>query len=143
MKPFQYPVKRRVKKIDATYSQPATEPQTVEKIGEINGVTPGSVEEWRVAVALWHFKKRFEYQIPLFGGRSVRGGQVLDFLVLDPFPMPLQVFGEYWHEGEMNSEERLNISRIENYFKQKMIILWGSQLENQTMAINSVGRVLG
>ena len=64
----------------------------------IQGVQVGSINEWNVAQALTRLKIEYEYQVPIFGGRLVPGGQVIDFLILQPpKPTPLYVQGEYWH----------------------------------------------
>lgn len=39
----------------------------------------------------------FIYQSPLFGGRTIRGGYVIDFLILDPPDLAINVQGEFWH----------------------------------------------
>jgi len=69
-----------------------------EVIGTINGMPVGSSWEWHTAQGLWMLKWRFDYQVPINGGREVRGGQVLDFVVYtNPNPSIIYVNGEYWH----------------------------------------------
>ena len=68
--------------------------------GMINGMQAGSSYEWNIARALWRLGWTFEYQVSLFGGRNVRGGVVLDFLVSTrPAPTAISVKGEYWHRN--------------------------------------------
>ena len=106
-------------------------------IGEIQGQTPGSTEEWRVANALWRFDIPFIYQFEIFDS-SVRGGIVLDFLVqTSPLSTPLEVYGKYWHRGERSSEERLRDVIIDSYFRgqaQPLLIFFASDLQDQEMA---------
>lgn len=100
-------------------------------MGPINGIMPGSIGEWRAAVSLWKFKLPFEYQVPLFGGRWVAGGQVLDFLVYAPFARPLQIFGEHWHISELTSEERLKLEQIKQVYGQDPVVLWFQDILTQ------------
>lgn len=66
--------------------------------GTIQGVSAGSVNEWNVAQALDRLKMPYRYQVPIYGGRRMPGGQVVDFLVeIPPKPIPLYVQGQYWH----------------------------------------------
>ena len=106
----------------------------------IQGKAIGSSEEWRVALALNKYKIEYLYQVPVRGGKRVRGGQVIDFLVYNPFPTPLQVFGKYWHEGQMGTEDHLKLAVLQQIYTQIPIILWGRELETQDEADDSVRR---
>ena len=114
-------------------------------IGEIQGQTPGSTEEWRVAKALWRFEIPFIYQFEIFDS-SVRGGIVLDFLVRTrPLSTPLEVYGRYWHRGERSSEERLRDAIIADYFRGKslpLLIFFAADLQDQDMADAKVRRTI-
>ena len=105
-----------------------------EELGTIQGVSPGSKEEWRVAVALSNAGIQFQYQVSIYGGSSRRGGQTIDFVLYVPFAQPLQVFGEYWHESEMDEAERFNLARIQQVYKRPAWVLWGEELQTQQMA---------
>lgn len=80
--------------------------EPVEEMGTILGQKPGSSYEWRLAQALTANGLTFQYQVSAFGGRSFRGGQVIDFLV-DTKPLPTPVFadGEHWHEGQIARDD--------------------------------------
>ncbi len=116
--------------------------ETTEEMGLIYGKMPGSVEEWRVAVALWKLKISFEYQISVRSGTRLRGGQVVDFVVYNPFPLPVQVFGEYWHTGELGSDDRKKQAIISNLYGREPVVLWGSELGSQDDADSAVRRKL-
>ena len=113
------------------------EPEQEGLIGQIQGQTPGSTEEWRVAKALWRFEIPFIYQFEIFDS-SVRGGIVLDFLVQTrPLSTPLEVYAKYWHRGERSSEERLRDVIVEDYFRGKslpLLIWFAADLQDQDMA---------
>ena len=109
-----------------------------EEIGLINDRVPGSREEWRVAKALWYLEIDFHYQVVVKGGTDVRGGQVLDFLLFIPFPRPAQVYGEYWHKGQLSSEERLKTAVIEQIYGYEPFEWWGIDLETDEEALETV-----
>lgn len=77
-------------------------------VGEWN-----SLSEWFVYLGLWYVLNeegdpfsppfdggyRFTYQVPVFGGRSILGGQVIDFVVTlrDGSQIGLYVQSDRWH----------------------------------------------
>ena len=64
--------------------------------------------EWRVAVVLERLGLFFIFQYALEGGRTKRGGIVLDFLVLtDPLRTPLDIRGDYYHQPNQRNEDDL------------------------------------
>jgi hypothetical protein len=80
---------------------------------ELQGVPVDSKEEARVGVALSIIGWDFRYQVPVFGGTNLRGGQVLDFLVETvPLPTPLPVQSAYWHGPSKKPDDRLNIYQL-------------------------------
>lgn len=108
-----------------------------ERIGLIHGQTPGSVEEWRVSVALERYKIDYSFQVPLFGAH-LRGGQILDFVVYIPFPTPLQVFGKYWHSGQTRGAESLAVAALMIYYGREPIIIWDYEIPDQETAFRVV-----
>lgn len=140
MKPFQYTILKKPKGVSLDTPRPAEERPPAEEMQLIQGKIPRSLPEWRVAVALWGLGVRFEYQVPIFGGTSVRGGLILDFLLLEPFPTPLLVHGEYWHESELDPIERMNIAKIEQHYQTKAILVWDWELQDQDMANETIRR---
>ncbi len=57
---------------------------------------PGTTAEWAVAWALQQLHVEYEYQVPFDGGRTQRGGGVIDFFVPDR-QLAIRVQGVYWH----------------------------------------------
>ena len=80
---------------------------------EIQNKRPDSKEEVWVAMALGKLDIPFIYQYDLFGTAQLRGGIVIDFLILRPFAMALEVQGEHWHTGELGADDRLRKAIIE------------------------------
>lgn len=107
----------------------------------IQGKKVGSKNEARVALALDKLRMRYIYQYVLYGGRRVRGGQILDFLVFSPLAVPLQVFGEKWHKGELDPEERMELAMLAHYFKREVEIIWGRESETLEDAEAEVRRI--
>lgn len=99
------PVSTREIKIDDPQDTP----------GLINGMKAGSSYEWFIARALWALGwMNFDYQVPLFGGRSVRGGIVVDFIVpTRPAQTVISVIGEYWHRN--TDEDAMEDMRVKDY----------------------------
>lgn len=116
------------------------EPQ--EEMGLIQGITPASREEWRVAVALEKYKIPYMYQVIVRGGGEMRGRLrgtiILDFLVFAPMGIPVQVYGNYWHSGERKAEDRLQEAFLRWYYNREVVALWGSELETQAAADEAV-----
>lgn len=89
-------------------TQQFTVPFIEPPIGTVQGKTPNSTEEWRVALALNRLKMKFIYQYAINGGHRLRGGQVVDFMVLTaPVPTPVYVNGEYWHRTVKQMEDEI------------------------------------
>lgn len=83
------------------------------ELPEIQGKRPDSKEEVWVAMALDKLKIPYIYQFDLFGTARIRGGIVIDFLLLRPFTQALEIQGEYWHTGQFSSGDRLRKAIIE------------------------------
>src|SRR3989304_9837777 len=62
--------------------------------------------EYNVAWALDKVELAYMFQFIFFGGKAVRGGMVVDFLVLtDPLSTPVWVNGGFWHKGKRAAED--------------------------------------
>ena len=105
----------------------------------------GTTLELRVYQALlklgWR-QQDIEIQTPILGGRSKRGGQVLDFVVYRPSPLPIEANGDYWHRDE----EREYLATVEAFAAYGVypVIIWGSEAttpdETYQVVLNRVGR---
>lgn len=93
----------------------------------------GSKEEEYLYRALSKAQIQFYYQFPIYGGRRLRGGLVVDFVLL-PFFQPVEVYGEYWHSGQLGADDRLKQALERQYFKKDVILVWGSELPDQAAA---------
>lgn len=107
----------------------------------IQGIKPGSWEEVRVAFALDKARLPYRYQIPLRGGRRLRGGIVLDFLVSAPFETPVEVFGGYWHEGQLAADDKLKLAIEAQIFGRQVVTIWDWQVPDQESADELIERL--
>ena len=100
--------------------------------------------EWRVALALTKLKIPFMFQYALMGGRSTRGGIVLDFLALtDPLSTPIDVRGEYWHGARQRVDDDLALAVMMSRGSfAEPVILYGGELQSIEQAFATVKREL-
>ena len=107
------------------------------EMGTIQGQEPGSKEEWWVARALWKLNIDFRFQVPVMGGRDRKGGFIVDFVVFNPQPTPVEVFGEYWHENELGAGDNLRLAMYRQYFGKETVIIWGFEAtsEEETLRV--------
>jgi hypothetical protein len=133
MPAYQYPIPKKKAHALERKGTPVREkpPEAQEQVGLINGMKAGSVLEWRVYVALVRFKLVFEYQVPIRGGRRVPGGRVLDFLVYNPFPIPVPVMGKHWHSGKKREDDLMMLNLLRQVYKREPVPLWEDELYSQ------------
>lgn len=112
------------------------------EVRPIQGKQPGSKEEYWVALALWKLKIPFQYQQPLFGGNRLAGGMIVDFVVYNPDATPVEVFGEYWHEGQLSGFDSLKLAIQHNYYGKMTVVLWANDLESPEKTYQVVRRKL-
>lgn len=115
-------------------------------IQPVQGIMPDSVQEWRVAVALNRLKLDYSFQYAIDGGRTRRGGQVIDFLVYTvPFPTPVFVQGVYWHDRKTENEDHLKQLRAQRLFNGQIapnVLLKDTELTTMSEAYAVVKREL-
>lgn len=93
----------------------------------IQGKQPDSKEEVWVAMALEKLLIPYIFQYELVNA-WLRGGILIDFLVLFPFATPVEVMGEYWHTGELGADDRFRQAIIEQMIGRQVINLWTQDL---------------
>lgn len=83
----------------------------------VRGRKAGSRDEYWVSLALDKIQEEtgweWEYQVPVFGGRTRAGGNVVDFLIHTPgMKTILDPMGRYWHSGiHEDQSEMINVAR--------------------------------
>lgn len=109
-----------------------------EAIGVVQGIVPDSKNEWYVALALEKLKIEYWYQYPIFGGHTVRGGQVVDFVVFCPMAVPVFVQGAYWHGTRSEGEDILKQQAAYSRFHHVPILLTEEETKNKENAYQAV-----
>ena len=98
--------------------------------------------EFNVALALDKLGLEYDFQYSFFGGRSLRGGMVVDFLVYtSPLPTPCWVHGEYWHRGRQATIDKFNaavLTQVQRGRLAEPVILWGHEIETKEAAMSAV-----
>jgi hypothetical protein len=90
--------------------------QPMGEVGLLQGIIPGSRNEWHFGLALEKLRLNyiFQYQI---GGRGERGSQRVDFLVMiAPASQACYIQGAYWHSTRTADEDRLKHAIAEHLF---------------------------
>lgn len=84
----------------------------------VQGIMPDSKEEWWCALALYKLHIDFVFQKNVMGGRTGRGGQVVDFWAFTvPKPTPIYIQGDFWHYAAGRSyQSQLNIAKLKSYY---------------------------
>lgn len=83
----------------------------------VRGMQADSKEEYWCALALEKIQEKtgwtWEYQVPVNGGRELRGGNVVDFLIHTPGRETiLDPKGRYWHTGIHEDQSQMqNVAR--------------------------------
>ena len=115
-----------------------------EAIGLIQGMVPASVEEFRVANSLTKLGWDYIYQASVMGGRNLRGGQVIDFLVETvPVQTALYVQGEYWHRSATEQKDKLMQDITFGTLKLLVEVVTGDQLETQEESDSVILKIFG
>ena len=80
----------------------------------------------------------------MFGGYGIRGGQIVDFLVVSTAPQStfIQVFGGHWHSGLLGSEDQFKLAQLENEAGE-VIVLWGKDLPDADAAYSILANKIG
>ena len=117
-------------------------------IQPIQGIMPDSLGEYWISRALQRLNHRFIFQYRILNTRNVKGAYVVDWLVLTTAPMstPLEFFGEYWHSGQMGSNDRFRLSVIENHFQGRanpVEIIWSRDVLTKDDALDAVRGAVG
>ena len=115
-----------------------------EQIGMIQGKVPDSVEEYRVALSLTKFGWEFQYQYPILGGRSVKGGMIPDFLVeTAPNQTALYVNGAYWHGSKQQQIDEIQQQFLVGKMDLSIVVVTDDQLKTQQESDETIVELLG
>ncbi len=125
---YKFPTKRRAGKPKLEKLNPSATEELDEPIGQIQGQTPDSKEEWWIAKALNRIGIPYTYQYPVAGGRQ-RGGYLVDFVVNTvPLATMIEPVGNHWHTGELGADDKKRQADVEDHMqdfcKTPIELLW-------------------
>lgn len=129
-------------------------PRIVFDMPDVNTGTKYFVEGKKATSYEYFVSKAFDkigleyiFQMSYFGGRSLRGGIVLDFLVFTkPLPTPTWVHGEYWHMGKQRTIDLMQQATMFLFMAGEAAmgkVLWGEDVKTEDLALNTVKREFG
>jgi hypothetical protein len=114
--------------------------------GTVQGKSATDIE-LRVAISLDKFNWEYTFQYGVLGGRQLRGGSVIDFLVQTaPLPTPLYIMGEYWHGNKQAERDKLMMSLLSSAFHgtfNEPEVLMGTDLQTQEESDEAVLKLFG
>jgi hypothetical protein len=84
------------------------------------------------------------YQYAILGGRNLRGGLILDFLVFTvPTSTPLFVQGDYWHHQTKDKNARFKMIEAQRVLKSRPAVeIWEHEAPDIDTAITTLRRKL-
>ena len=97
-----------------------------------------TLNEYNVSLALDRMKIDYHFQFAPWGSYGVRGQYVVDFIVRIPLWTPVEVFGDYWHMGQLGADDKIRLAMISDYFHMDVIILWGRDTMTPEDALDTV-----
>lgn len=103
-----------------------------------------STNEYNLALAFDRVKLEYKFQEAFFGGRRLRGGVVVDFIVYTkPLPTPVWVHGEYWHGNERKLIDDYQFALIFYLMRGELAkpeVVWGRDCDTEEKALATVRR---
>ena len=85
---------------------------------------------------------RYEYQVPIYGGRGIAGGLVIDFVVFRPGRNAwVSPMGKYWHTGK--NEDRMQEINAALKKGAELIAFFTDELEDREHTYPYIKRKLG
>jgi hypothetical protein len=110
---------------------------------QVHGIG-ATLNEFNVALALDKLHISYMFQWIPYGLRNVRGTYKVDFYLPNiPGGFVLEVYGEYWHTGQLSQEDKLRLVKIRSYLGCPVEILWGVETETPEKAYENVRKKVG
>ncbi len=100
--------------------------------------------EYNVAQALETLGYQYLFQYEILGGRRLRGGHVLDFLVFTvPLSTAIFVNGDYWHKNSsLELQEKAFVEQTMRGMIHEVVVLWGKDCNTYSAALSAIRRML-
>lgn len=136
---YQFGKKRAAKVTIKPRKQDKVVKKAVPEIQSVQGTMPDSKEEYWVSLALDKLDLSYQFQYPIAGGKTRRGGQMLDFMVYTkPLPTPVAVQGKYWHSGKHEQDTVFNVAKINQQLRGRcmpVVEIWDYELPTPERAL--------
>lgn len=92
-----------------------------------------NIPEYKITKAIETLGYDYWFQYWLFGGSTLRGGVIVDWVVLTPLPTPLEYDGTYWHTGAASEEDNLQRIRVAQHFNvPEVIVITSLEVDSDT-----------
>lgn len=135
---------RRPARIDVPNVIPRKQAAPPEPVGQIQGITPDSQQEWWVSQWLDRKKLDYKYQYLVFPG--VEDFYHIDFVIYTvPLWTMLELNGGHWHYGELGQDDRLRELKIEDAMRDKAKIpirfLWADDMMTHETVYAALERI--
>jgi hypothetical protein len=102
--------------------------------------------EWNFATALDKIGLEYIFQVDYLGGRRLKGGFIVDFLVKTaPLSTPCWINGDYWHSGKTATADKLKQAQLYQLTSHECNMpktFWGKDVETVEAALAAVRREL-
>lgn len=76
-----------------------------------------NIPEYKITMAIETLGYDYFFQYWLWGGSTLRGGVIVDWVVFTPRPTPLEYDGLHWHTGAASEEDKLQRIRVAQHFR--------------------------
>jgi len=92
-----------------------------------------NIPEYKITIAIETLGYEYWFQHWLWGGSTLRGGVIVDWVVFTPTPTPLEYDGLHWHTGAASEEDNLQRIRVAQYFKvPEVIVITSLEVDSDT-----------
>lgn len=112
----------------------------------IQGMMPGSKEEYWIALWLYKMGVDFIYQHSVLGGRTRPGGQVIDFWITSTYlPTPLYFNGEGFHNKASEASDEYKLATLKKRMAGRIrepAIIWGKDVPTYWSVYPALRKVL-
>lgn len=108
---------------------------------EIEGMSSLEARVYRNLLRLGWKKEQIGVQVSINGGRSQKGGQVVDFVVYIPQAVPIRCQGEWWHRD--GAQELWEASVIYDEYGRLPVDIYGNEAETDEDCRAALLRKLG
>lgn len=101
-----------------------------------------SLNEYNVSLGIEFLKLPYRFQYSPMGYHGLKGQYILDFWIPDPYGYPIEVYGDWWHMGQLGANDKMRLAVLQKYFRRPIIILWGRDTMTEAQALATLRKEL-